>query len=201
MHEHGFQTKQLVPDRNAVFASVARKVRNERVLYLEFGVFEGASIRYWSRELQHPDSILHGFDSFEGLPEDFDVSYHYSLGKGAFSTQGRVPVIHDKRVKFFKGWFDQVLPGYSVPPHNVLVINMDADLYSSTLYVLRHLRKWIRCGTFIYFDEMSRLEHEPRAFEVFLRENKLSFRLVCADQSLNNAFFECIGEGAGGSQV
>jgi len=185
--EHNFQFNRRVRDRNAVFAAVAEQVRDRRVLYLEFGVFQGASMRYWSRELKHPESRLHGFDSFEGLPEDW-----HELSKGTFSTQGVMPVINDARVQFFKGWFDQVLPTYSIPEHDVLVIVMDADLYSSTIYVLRHLRPWIRPDTFIYFDDMSYLEHEPKAFDEFMKESGLKFRPVCADKSLRHAFFECI---------
>lgn len=184
--EHNFQFNRRVRDRNAVFAAVAEQVRDRRVLYLEFGVFQGASMRYWSRELKHPESRLHGFDSFEGLPEDW-----HELSKGTFSTQGVMPVINDARVQFFKGWFDQVLPTYSIPEHDVLVIVMDADLYSSTIYVLRHLRPWIRPGTFIYFGNMS-YPDEPKAFDEFMKESGLKFRPVCADKSLRHAFFECI---------
>src|SRR3990170_1903637 len=143
--------------------------------------------------LKSPDARLHGFDSFVGLPEDFDVGGG-PLIKGTFSTQGMVPVVDDERVRFFKGWFDQVLPDYSVPEHEVLVINTDADLYSSTICVLRRLRPWIRRGSFIYFDQMSRIEPEPNAFGEFMRESGLKFRGVCADKSLNNAFFECVAQ-------
>ena len=45
------------------------EVQDQRVLYLEFGVFRGRTIRYWSRKLRHPETRLHGFDSFEGLPD------------------------------------------------------------------------------------------------------------------------------------
>ena len=135
--------------------------------------------------------MLHGFDSFEGLPEDFDVAGPYV--KGTFATGGAMPRIDDPRVKFFKGWFEETLPSYRPPDHDVLVVCMDADLYSSTILVLRHLRQWIVPGSFIYFDDMSRPEHEPRAFDEFMKETGLSFRLVAADRSLNTAFFECVG--------
>ena len=62
-----------VRDRTEVFDVVAKNVRDRDVLYLEFGVFEGQSMRYWSNALKNPKARLHGFDSFEGLPEDFDV--------------------------------------------------------------------------------------------------------------------------------
>lgn len=190
MSEHNFHFNHRVRDRDAVFAAVTRQIRNQRVLYLEFGVFKGVSMRYWSRELKRPEARLHGFDSFEGLPEDFDVNGPYN--KGTFDVGGVVPDINDTRVQFFTGWFDQVLPTYSVPEHDVLVVNLDADLYSSTILVLRHLRPYIKTGTFIYFDNMSRPEHEPRAFDEFMKESGLKFQPVSADQSLNCAFFQCI---------
>ena len=191
MREHDFNFEKRVRDRELVFACVAERIRDVPILYLEFGVFQGASMRYWAKALKHPESTLHGFDSFEGLPEDFCVGGGYS--KGRFSTGGVMPIIEDPRVKFFKGWFDQTLPAYTLPEHNVLVINMDADLYSSTIYVLRYLRKWIRKGTFIYFDDLSRPEHEPKAFDEFMKESGLKFRPLCADKSLNTAIFECEG--------
>jgi hypothetical protein len=70
---------------------------------------------------------------------------------------------------------------------------MDADLYSSTSCVLRHLRPYIRPGTFIYFDEMNHPEHEPKAFAEFMKETSLNFKPVCADRTLTYAFFECVG--------
>ena len=69
---------------------------------------------------------------------------------------------------------------------------MDADLYSSTIYVLRHLRQYIKPGTFVYFDDMSRPDHEPRALSEFMSETRSRFRVVSADYSLNCVFFECI---------
>ncbi|PYS16826.1 MAG: hypothetical protein DMG17_11515, partial [Acidobacteria bacterium] len=93
----------------------------------------------------------------------------------------------------FKGWFQDVLPKYSVPPHDVLVMNLDADLYSSTIYVLKHMRPHIRKGTFVYFDEIHYAEHEQQAFDEFVGESKLKFRCVAADKSLAHVFFECLG--------
>jgi hypothetical protein len=188
MRENGFFFGSRVPSRHDVWDVVLQQVGNQRVLYLEFGVWQGESTRYWSRGLKHPEAVLHGFDSFEGLPEEGG-----QWTQGEFSTAGRIPVIDDPRVKFFKGWFDQVLPTYSLPPHDLLIINMDADLYSSTIYVLRHFRPHIKTGTYIYFDEMSHIEHEPRAFGEFMKETGLSFRPVSADKGLDAVFFQCSG--------
>ena len=55
--------------REEVFDRIAADVAEKTVLYLEFGVHQGKSIAYWSRILKSDRAVLHGFDSFEGLPE------------------------------------------------------------------------------------------------------------------------------------
>ncbi len=192
MTDNHFHIKQRSTNRLAVFEAVAQRVCEARVLYLEFGVYKGASMRYWSSALKHPAAKLHGFDSFEGLPEDFDgIGGHHK--KGMFNVGGVLPNMDDPRVEFFKGWFTDVLPGYSLPDHDTLVVVMDADLYSSTSYVLNRLCPHVVPGSFIYFDNMSRPEHEARAFREFIEKSGLRFELVAADDSLNTAFFECVG--------
>ena len=187
MRDRDFLFPARVFVRQEVWAAMIERIRDQRVLYLEFGVAQGESMRYWARELKHPMSILHGFDSFEGLPEQSGP-----WQKGQFDTGGQTPKIDDPRVRFFKGWFDQVLPAYVLPPHDVLVINLDADLYSSTIYVLNQLRSHIRPGTLIYFDEMNHVDHEPRAFDEFTNQNSLKFRPVCGDWTLAHVGFECL---------
>ena len=188
----GFVYPIRFPHRSQVFNIVAEKIKDKRVLYLEFGVYQGSSMRWWSEALKNPASILHGFDSFEGLPEAFDDAGG-KYARGWFSTDGQVPQIDDPRVTFFKGWFDRTLPGYTLPDHEVLVINIDADLYSSTIFVLNALRPHFKKGTYLYMDDMSRPDHEPRAMEEFMRETGLKFRPLAADVTLNNAFFVCEG--------
>ena len=188
MRDHGFHFDRVLRSRWEMFDLVASRVQDKRVLYMEFGVFRGRTIRHWSTKLRHPESRLHGFDSFEGLPEAWGPHT-----KGTFSVSGKIPEIADSRVQFFKGWFEDVLPMYVVPEHEVLILIMDADLYTSTAYVLRHLQAYIRPGTFIYFDEMNHVEDEPKAFHEFMESSSLKFAPVCADRALQRTFFECVG--------
>ena len=51
------------------FAGSRLNADNSKLLYLEFGVHEGYSIKYFSEMMENPNSKLVGFDSFEGLPE------------------------------------------------------------------------------------------------------------------------------------
>jgi O-methyltransferase len=187
MAERGFTFPERVPDRFDVFAAVARRVADKKVLYLEFGVAAGESMRWWSAALKNPASQLHGFDSFEGLPEQAGP-----WSKGQFSTDGAIPKIDDSRVTFHKGWFDQTLPTYALPPHDQLIVNLDADLYSSTILVMRSLAPHLKPGTFVYFDEMNHPDHEPKAFDEFVAETGITFRPVCADRTFAFVIFEVV---------
>ena len=137
LREFGADTSSRYADRTALYDMLAEEIGSRPVLYLEFGVFQGDSLRYWSRALTHPESRLHGFDSFEGLPSNWNPI----TPKGTFSTGGVPPTLDDSRVTFFKGLFQDTLPGYEVEPGKQLVLNFDADLYESTIFVLRRLRR------------------------------------------------------------
>lgn len=196
MRSHTFLIDRRCIGREGVWESVLKSVRDKQVLYLEFGVAYGESMRYWANQLKNRKSVLHGFDSFVGLPEGAGP-----WRRGQFDAGGYVPDIRDSRVRFFKGWFDEVLPTYVLPEHEVLVINMDADLYSSSIFVLRHLRPFIKPGTFVYFDEMNHVDQEPRAFDEFIAETGLNFRPVSADKTLAFVFFECVGPNVPGADA
>lgn len=189
MKTHGFEIQQRLPHRFRVFDRICESV-GEPLLYLEFGVFKGKSIRYWSSILHDSDSRLIGFDSFEGLPETFDDRLGYTAG--AFDVQGQLPEIDDPRVSFEKGWFSDTLQLFQVPQHRALVIALDADLYSSTILVLRALEEHIVPGVVIYFDDFSQVDHEPRAFADFMAESGKKFRLLCTERSLNRPAFVCV---------
>ena len=52
MHNHGFFFSERVSSREEVWARMISKVRDQKVLYMEFGVAYGGSMRYWVRELR-----------------------------------------------------------------------------------------------------------------------------------------------------
>jgi len=190
MAKRGMRLDQCVTQREELFERVGTEVGQLPVLYLEFGVAAGDATRSWARILKHPDSLLHGFDSFEGLPEAWS-----DCPKGMFSTAGALPKIDDPRVSFFKGWFDQTLPSYQPPSRDVVIMNLDADLYSSTGYVLRKLKSLIRIGTYLYFDEFVSLGHEERAFRELVEETGARFKVIGNTRDLVHVMFQCVGTG------
>jgi Macrocin-O-methyltransferase (TylF) len=189
MKDHQFSPNYLLKDRRELISTVGKLVCEDEVLYLEFGVWQGDSIRQWSEILKHRRSRLHGFDSFEGLPEDWDAHADSILRKGHFSTNGKLPLIADDRVKFFKGWFEDTLPLYEFIDSPTLVIFLDADLYSSTSYVLKRLSAHIKVGTILYFDEFWDRDHEMKAFDEFVSQTHMSFESLAATYGMRNVAF------------
>ena len=114
--------------------------------------------------------------------------------KDAFSTGGRLPQIDDARVNFFKGLFEETLAKYVLPDHDILAINIDCDPYSSASFVLKSLAKYLRHGTYIYFDEICDRNNELRAFQDFMIASAKRLRLVGANKTYCHAVFECVDE-------
>jgi len=136
-------------------------------LWLEFGVFSGTTINAMS---QFAPGLVYGFDSFEGLPED----WREGKPKGRYSRDGELPQVREN-VRLVKGWFDETLPAFlSEHPGPVSLIHVDCDLYSSTRTVLNLLRDRMVPGTILVFDELFNYpgyeRHEIKAFYEFLKE-------------------------------
>jgi hypothetical protein len=144
-------------------------------LVLEFGVRFGNTIRQIAEVADQP---VHGFDSFEGLPE---VWHHEP--KGSYTTKGLIPAV-PKNVKLHVGWFEDTLPGFlnefSGP---VRFMNIDCDIYSSTRTVLEHLAQRVIPGTVMVFDEYIGNEHwredEFKAFQEAVAKNGWKYEYLC----------------------
>jgi hypothetical protein len=114
-------------------------------LICEFGVYRGQTINHIA-SLTH--STVHGFDSFEGLPEDWRGGFE----KGTFLCE-RLPDVRPN-VVLHKGLFHESLPPFlAACEDKVAFLHIDCDLYSSTRVVLELLSDRIAAGTVIQFDE------------------------------------------------
>jgi len=144
--------------REDLWTELLSPLVNDPITLLEFGVFEGYSIEFFAKLNKHPESRFYGFDSFEGLPEDWTERDK----KGAFNVGGSIPKIDDSRVSFVKGWFQNTLPDFLAknPPNKNLVVHYDADIYSATLYVLMLIDSF-KLPYLAIFDEFT--GHETRA--------------------------------------
>ena len=165
-------------------------IGDEPIDFVEFGVFQGDSIRKWSAMNRRPESRFYGFDSFEGLPD----AWREGQAKGHFDVHGTVPEIADVRVDLIKGWFDKTIPDFatSFTPKNRLLLHLDADLYSSTLVPLVYFARYLQTGSLLIFDEFYDRDHEFKAFQDFLKISKQRFRLVCQTQNYAKVCIELL---------
>jgi len=142
-------------------------------LYLEFGVGRGKSIRWIGT---HADRTVHGFDSFEGIPE-----YWNGNPAGAFA-QSKLPSVPDN-VKFEIGLFDETIPGFlSQHSDPVSLLHVDCDLYSSTVTIFDALGSRLQPGAIVLFDEYYNFprwqEHEFKAFQEYVAESGVLYEYI-----------------------
>lgn len=154
---------------------------DQPINYLEFGVYFGNSFKWWVANNPHADSRFYGFDTFEGLPEDWNL-----YKKGEMTTNGQMPEINDKRHRFLKGLFQETLPGFireNLLSDKRLVINIDADLYTSTLYVLTMLAPYLKKDDLIIFDEYGVPMHEFKAWDDFHKSYYVDYVPIAASNN------------------
>jgi len=142
--------------------------------YLEFGVFTGGTIRYIARRIGQ--RTIHGFDSFEGLPEAWSG---FNLGGKAFDRKGQMPRVPNN-VRLHLGYFDASLPPW-LDEHSgpIAFIHLDCDIYSSTKTVFKLTAPRLAPGTVILFDEYFNFpnweQHEFKAFQEFVAERRVKY--------------------------
>ncbi len=154
---------------------IAADAANTTGQVLEFGVRFGNSIRQIAGLVGQD---VHGFDSFEGLPE----AWHNEPG-GAYTTGGVMPAVPDN-VTLHKGWFDDMLPEFVAQhPEPVRLLNIDCDIYSSTITILDTLAPQIVPGTVMVFDEYiggeSWRDDEFRAFTEMAAKHGWQHEILC----------------------
>lgn len=148
-------------------------------LNLEFGVHKGDSIRFFSRLPQFKHTTIFGFDSFEGLKENWPGTRAIA---GHFDQKGRAPYA-PKNVVFVKGWFDETLPNFLSDNKEMLrFLHLDADTYPSTKIVLNLLNGRFDTGTIVVFDEyygyINWQNGEFKAWMEFSSENKINYEYI-----------------------
>jgi len=152
----------------------AMSVAPENGMVLEFGVRFGTSIRMLASLAEE----VHGFDSFEGLPDE----WHHEP-KGSYTTKGVVPEV-PANVTLHVGWFENTLPGFLAEHAGpVRFINVDCDIYSSTRTVLELLAPRMVVGSVIVFDEYIGNEHwredEYKAFQEAVAKYGWQYEYLC----------------------
>ena len=166
--------------REDLWADVFENFTDQAISVLEFGCWEGYSIKKFAELNSVEDSRFFGFDSFEGLPE----YWTRDNPNGTFDVQGQLPVVDDQRISFVKGWFQNTLVPF-LDDHQMnktLFVHYDADLFSATLYVLLELDR-LKKPYYAVFDEFT--GHESQAVWRYLQMSgaKIEFIGSVGDKS------------------
>lgn len=152
-------------------------LQQKKIAYLEFGVSQAHSFTWWLKNNGHAESRFHGFDTFEGLPEQWGT-----FAKGAMAAG--IPRVDDQRAFFYPGLFQHTVPAFlketDLSDAAIRVIHLDADLFSATLFALTSLAPYLKKGDILFFDEFNVPNHEFHAFQLFCSSYYLEFELLGA---------------------
>ena len=162
---------KLYFNRWQMFDFLTEEAIHARPFY-EYGVWRGEAFKYLIKTFKKG----YGFDTFEGLPEDW-----HDTKAGSYTSDGNIPKVDG--AEFIVGKFEDTLPEFfSTQRPMASIINFDADLYSSTICALNYSMPVIDANTILVFDEFisnpNWEEDEYKALEEFCSENKFRYEVV-----------------------
>jgi hypothetical protein len=165
--------------------------RDPEELLLDLGVWLG-----WSTRLISDASgrQVYGFDTFEGLVEDWQVDDQILIKRGTFSLSeplaerfirdtgvslhDGLPAALGRKVQFIKGSTYETLAPFLAdrPAAPIRLFHMDLDTYESCLHGLETCKDRFIEGSILVFDEYLVTNAEMRAFYEFQSRYELQWR-------------------------
>jgi predicted O-methyltransferase YrrM len=176
-------------DRFEVLSMAAERMRSVPGMAVEFGVFEGVTLRHIAKAIG-PDRRVTGFDTFEGLPDDWGKL----LRKGTFATSA--PSFEGySNVGLEVGRIEETLPVF-LESHgqSISLVHIDCPYYDTNMFILERVLPRMPDRSIIVFDEYygypSYEDHEFRAWS----EIRARFNLVASPlaYSSHSAAFELV---------
>lgn len=148
--------------------------------YLEFGTYRARSfIAFFRAAEKHKleDMRFFGFDSFEGLPETptspvptegtSETAFaagNYSCSQDEFRDILIANNVDMSRVTLIPGFYNQSLTESLKTELSIVtagIVNIDCDLYESTVDVLSFITGLVRSGTLLLFDDWLAYDGHP----------------------------------------
>jgi hypothetical protein len=160
-------------------------------LLLDLGVWLGWSTRLIS---DASDRMVYGFDTFEGLVEDWQIDDQIVIKQGTFSLaeplaqrfmrdtgvslDEGLPAALGRRVQFVRGsTYDTLAPFLAErTAAPIALFHMDLDTYESCLHALETCKDRFVEGSILVFDEFLVTNGEMRAFFEFQSKYELEYR-------------------------
>ncbi len=168
-----------------------RSLRDSDELMLDLGVWIGWSTRLIS---DASDRAVYGFDTFEGLVEDWQIDDQIVIKSGTFSLseplaqrfirdtgvslRDGVPDALGRKVQFIRGSTYETLDPFLAdrPAAPIRLFHMDLDTYESCLHALETCKDRFIEGSILVFDEYLVTNGEMLAFYEFSSKYDLEWR-------------------------
>lgn len=170
----------------AIYRAIENNAEDNKNLFLEFGVYTGGSINLFSKQLKSINETIYGFDTFEGLTEDWLT--HVFFPKGSLSLNNKLPKVA-KNAILIKGKIQDTLDNFLKDnlKKKILFAHMDMDTYASTRFALAKIKPFLEKGSVILFDEFygypNWQQEEYKAFTEVFKENEYKFIAFCESEA------------------
>ena len=160
-------------------------INNKDDLFLEFGVYRGESINVFSEILQKKDLTIYGFDSFEGLEEDWNMNEYNPAG--TFSLDKKKPKVASN-AKLIQGKVQDTLENFlkTNEEKKIIFSHLDMDTYTPTKFTLLKIKPFLAKGSIILFDQFygypNWQDHEFKAFKEVFNEKEYRYIAFCESE-------------------
>lgn len=136
--------------REQLWEAMLNRLSGSGVRGFEFGVAWGYSTAWWLSRLEDPTLRWDGFDRFTGLPRDWR-----NLPEGYFDAQGQPPKLADDRVTWHVGDVEDRIGNLDLSreDNRAWVVLFDLDVFEPSLVAWEYLKRSLRPGDLLYFDE------------------------------------------------
>ena len=139
-----------------------------------------------AKQLKNINETIYGFDTFEGLTEDWLT--HVFFPKGSLSLNNKLPKVA-KNAILIKGKIQDTLDNFLKDnlKKKILFAHMDMDTYASTKFALAKIKPFLEKGSVILFDEFygypNWQQEEYKAFTEVFKENEYKFIAFCESEA------------------
>ena len=179
---HSNLSKALVFRKSPEIWTYAMSMISKDGSLLEFGVFKGTSINYFSSitARKNDTRTFYGFDSFDGLQEDWSGHFRPAA---SYSLESKLPPVNDN-VTLIKGMVQDTLTPFleKYDVKDIAFLHVDTDTYTPCKYILENTVHLWRPGTIILFDELIGYpgwkEHEFKAWQELLATRSIEFDYI-----------------------
>lgn len=168
-----------IEGRNGLLDHAVRSVASSGS-FLQCGVRRGRTINFLANVISK-DQIIHGFDSFEALPDERS----FGRGKRELPLGGEIPRVL-QNVRLHKGWPDLTLsPFFQEHPEPIAFLYLDADGDQMARRILAIAKSKFVPGTVIVFEEYFNFpgweQFVFKAFQECIADTQLQYEYIgCA---------------------